>query len=929
MSKTSGFVDPFARDLANFRLTANEIEGSSRRSGEASAYTPISTAPDVIPNTSLFSAPNITFNGETIGRRGRRQNADVGGVSSVNSIGHLSANGSNVMSMDFPVNNSLISNSSPPLTSGFSVPMVAGSRRRSGADSTSPSNGAASTSSFSPPSNAGQTQQFVSQKFDGKSTASQGMLGSAVSPQADPTADWLNDREVIETSRVAKSRSRGGAANSRGSTFVPAKSSGVSFLDGESDGNGENTSFDSAQDQLLREEQEKVKKLEAERLELYADLEAVELEMDAIQKKCDLLEIKEETALVELDTEILTKQAAATSLEEKLQEELKKVAETEQETMKKNSEKHTQELEELETELRQPQRSAYVGRINELQRKCDQISVSTRALREQVALLQLNAPYDKRSIISVVAGEKKSVGEPVSLADDAKRVRAGASSRTEGDESVEDDETPNFSVKFDRALSVIKDYCDERCKELRQHVVDYIHNETLDAAQEVSKARTACWSYEEMDRNSMLASFVQDFLERHRSLINERSELKERNKNHIHQLMKSQCEKLRHDADERIQSMIMSLKAKEELDRQSFEKKLQEDKLAQEESQIKIREADASFAASQLCNLDTRCATERSVRNQLFVAEKEFSLDQVRKKQRGEIDDTIRDLQRKEKERIEETMTRMQRSVVEWKTAVKKLLQQSAVPSSGDSHSHIFAISSTHPHQDEAVSLLMRGKELEDVLSTLIHTVSVEEDNYELDVKRCGEVLSKTMASISSIVQLIEKKKILHQTQAAKAEFQRRIWEREQRKALSTPNMLHLPSALAGSGASSVSSYGSPKEDFEAALLSHLVSIIRNRDAARSQVDKARKNLMTVPAELVEYIRRCAAEKDGTWASLLEAMLDTQQAIEEKVKQENELHSQRVELERQQFEWKMEKEGLDELQKSLMKVEEEMSSKLF
>eukprot|EP00796_Vickermania_ingenoplastis_P004306 gene4306-3121_t len=805
--KKADFSNPFANDLADFQTTAASLRAKKR---EDAASTSLLGGG---PGTSNL---DITLNGEPIGRRGRQQQGQAAAATSFSGFAATPGDISTTFASAVQHQPTASIVSTPALQG---VSSIAG-RRHDGKE-LSPGrqvlfptalhlSSADSTSVF-PQSTA------PARPAKGKTDASDDL-------------EWLRD-----DSAASPARSHGAGGDD------------ASFLQEPLQPDAARHPPALPEKDLLKAQQEK------DRQELFAELEAAELEIEATEKRMDVQRIKDETELLDLETNLLTKRSEAGREEEALKAKLEATQRYTEEKLASMASQHDRNMTALRAEVEQAEETKYSTRLKRVEENLKQAQESVGALKEQVTLLRFRSPRDRRSIVAAIK-------------------EAAVKDQDEGEESSAAEPEDHLEKLLGGSLVLLKDYCNRRCEALRERVVENIRRETLESAHQVRLHRESAWLYEAMDRKTMLSEHIQQSLQRFLDFFRERGNLKERNIKNVHDVLRHQCEKLRSDTAQKLQQAITQIEARLTLQSTDYQKHLEESAHLLNEQHTGIRKMDASLRSSQIEELETRCGTEAALRRQLFGAQKKSAHEQLHQLRRQHID-PFEELRAEMRGELQDGPGKLQRILSDLKTDIQARLTQAP-----------------RLCYDEAATLRMKLEEMEEIIATVHHTTTQEQQQCRVEAKRCEELLGRISCTFSAVFATMKKRRSEQQATANKLDFLRTAWELEHRKALGAPHVVSVAGiSLDSSPSPPLEVYADPSRATVAAALEALTAGLRLHATRAAYAAAARESLYKTPAELMRYLRQYCARVDRGWAGILRATLDTQAALDDRAKLEAQL----------------------------------------
>lgn len=822
--------------------------------------------------------------------------------------------------------------------------------------------------SVAPGADSGQAQQFlrgIPAQSPPKSSSSSRNLSA---PELSDDLPWLSDVPhsiSTEASSPAAGRSPSGPDGAERRLFIPPPAAAVlpasyqvlddtsapSFLQDDDEKNDRsatqifrpNAPEEQLPPQALPSAVEstsaisswilKQTKLEEEKKELYSELEGLELEIEMIDRKMSLQQIKDETELLQLDTELLTCRAMVSCEEEKAADKRKETEELEREITEMEPIRRAREWKELQEEVLSGERSRYELRMKHLLKQLEDVSGSVALLQNQQELLRFSHPYDKRSVLAVISSSSKGPSETPSTFSSPGTGSQESKSRNEeenaklnsekyllpeGEQSERTEARQRVQWHIDKALEIIKNYCNEHCQSLRKGIIDVIHRETERAAHEVRQARESSWIYEAMQRKEQMAAYKSQSLEEYLAFFRRRGAATAKNSRNIHEIIKSQHEQLRNATRERLSQAEHRVEAQIKYQEESNGKKVQESFLLQKERLGRNEKMDSEWRQAKLEELRTQCHTKLVVKKKLLLAEREVLKEQCMSTSRSVTKERCSNfsaLQEESKMSVRKNICNAQELLDElkhhiesqflWRKGYKELKTSSSCKS---------------------VASKAKVEELR-VLLEEAQQVTVEELNQcQVKTKRVEELFLKATSLLSCILELLSEKRRRQQSQQQEISLQRTRWEREHQKALAAPQQAEVFSTIgAARGApqnqnaltSTPLVYTDPTRVMIASYLSELVnrlqSFFKGQNELRQERDKQRQS----PNGLIHCMRQHHSRVNQAWATVLEAVLRVQDLSAEKTKHDAQMIIQQERLAQEKNALNVEQDVLENERKSL------------
>lgn len=974
--KVKDISDPFADDLANFSTVADSLwpKASEKTSSfvASSAKVMNSVFSSQLETTSSggSNAPNISVHGSgPIGHRDRQLRAEssLGLTVGVEGMGRGPVAGRRGVGAPSasPSTLSTVLASSPPLiprSDSNTIGTVLQGRRAEvqGGQPRSDGGGVAHQSRFSSTFGAVSPSPLFSSSSDGSAqrggnaaqtpfnlwespspTPPTSSTANKEMPPREPSEDlpWLSDSLSMKVSAGPRSPPRGFQPGGMGvetssrappSNSIPVSdASSLPFFLQDNDKERQNTVEQKSRQETITVQNSapsivveaptsipqwvvKKKKLEEEEKNLYSDLEAIELEIEMLDKKMDLQRIKDEAELLQLDTEVIISHEKLLQAEEDVKMKYEEMKAFKAEMTEKNDRRYERELGDIKENVLSGERSKYQLRLKRLQEMVEEIQRSVTALQNQKALLSLRHPFDKRNILARLALDDKDMSElrdsPSSISEqspppsgiiskDRISMNNKDSSKTEDKSGGEKGEGGYEQVQsyIRKALEIIKDYCDDYCRGLRSGIIDVIHRETEQAAHQVRLMRESSWISTMTDRKSELATYKAQSLEEYLAFFRRREDEKAKNIKYVHEMIKSECEKLRLAARERLSQAVYHVEAKIKYEQANYEKKVQEALAFQKERETKSNLMDKEWKQIKMEELRTRCQTEMVVRKKLFLAEKETLEKQCKNFTNSRMRDQscgFLKLKDEAKANVHESIRNVQDVVLE----LKNHLESQFLQHKGNKEVK-FPLSST------ALSAKMKVEELRETVRAVQQMTEAEHHHCEIKTKRVEALLCQGASLLSRLLELLREKRTQQHSHEQELSFQCKLWEREHRKALESPHLVHM-SPCPSTGSDVMSSeedtlhssrgvdvtappvYTDPTRVMVTSYLQALDKKLHAYFNSNQNLRKKRNQLRHSPREIMNSMRQHHLYVNQAWANVLEATLQLEEALEAKGKYE-------------------------------------------
>lgn len=844
------FEDPFADDLRGFRSTAAGLG----RANASPAPSAAGRARDAAP--PLFSVPGAGLQGAAASASGRG-----GGTASPTSVFGSS------------VGTSLFAPSSA------SAAPVAGRRARAEAATASHASGGAAPS--------GNLQATTQAPAPHRSVAA-----SPAQAPAAATLSWLDDVEVTSAPSVANSAATGtsrlppppplrpgagptpaavaaSAADAQGAplpSFLdfgggshPAAPSSTGPRPGSAAGvvAAPETAMRAAAAAAEAEAQRKSRELR----DLYATLDALEAEQQRLAERLDDREVREEAELLTLQTSALVK---ATELEEREEELATKRAELQRQTAERLdalTRRYAEETAAQAAEVRGLDGARYA---KQLQQVCERHAATeqvVRELREQAALLVTTQPYSE-------------AGVRIALAD-AASTAAGLES---SDGSAADSSaSPALEAALLHAVALLRGYCDERLRAARDKLVDYMHENALEAAHAVRRRREAAWAEDAMRHKELFAHHLTDMMQRYVAFYKERALLKQENMTALHTELQQTAADLRRSAADRLQQLLRDVTAKMALSTRRYTESAAAASDGLQRKARAVLDGDAAVAAAQGQELESRLVTEAQARRQRHRAEQASLAEQLQRWRRCGEAIKQEAFDHLCKEAAGATSAQRARPLLDEVMALKARLEERLHPRAGGGGGRGDDVTSPIAAARTAASVArMHAEELAHVVRSSTAQAAAQQEAAETARQRCVEQRAALTQSLcTETVERLQRVRSTQHAHQARLDAMVRTWATAHRQNLAAACSLTLPTSGSTTGvtdaAYTTETYAAPRDVASTALLEALQDKLHARDATRRVALDARRVAVKECARRLGDVHATQATLHEQWGEVWSA----------------------------------------------------------
>ncbi|KPA76523.1 hypothetical protein ABB37_07818 [Leptomonas pyrrhocoris] len=833
--------DPFANDLNNFRTVVAGLRRQASSSPMGSSFG------HGLGGGTSDASPLLSF---------QSTSGPLGAASSVQGAGSpIFSSGASGVSL-FPS----ASNAAP----------VAGRRARGTLSASSPLS--AAPSSVPPSSESGAHPLSVSHQRTQLSVplTQAPPLASAVTT----TLSWLDYMESVPPPQPqAAAAHRQGLpplSTSPPTSFTAAAGNVLSFLNfGDADGAGSTTpppahetTFQPETSPAPAAAAAEAEKKRAELRDLYATLDALDMEQQRLDERLDTRQLKEETALLALETSVKEKANELVDKEEELATKHTELASRTAERLEALSSRYTRETEAQSTEVRSLDGARLEKQLQQVRSQRTAAENEVKILRERAALALAMEPFSERGIRVAL-----SATAPTSS---AASDHAGASDG-EGDTAP----SASLEMRLQKSVDLLRAYCDQRLHHARAHLVDYVHAETLEAAHAVRRTREQLWADDAVQHKTLFNQYLTDMMQRYMLFYKERALLKQQNISSLQEEIRSTAAELRSNAAARLAGLLKDVTAKMTLSESRLTKSAEEAKSELQRKCAAVVETDVAMAITQRKELESRQLVEAQARRQRFRAEEQSLLDQLQRLRRSSETAAHGGFQSLLDSVGPSGLNRAQ-TLDEEVAALKGRVHEKLLGGGASSSSELRAASSAaHMHAEELVHVIRRA----------LAETAAQQPSLTLSRQRCDELRRELLHGVGeTVIERLQHARCVQHAHQSRIDAQRKTWEAAHRQNLAAACSLVLPisgsTAKTGDAQYVAETYAAPQDVTSIALMDLVRDKLQSRDDARRHLLQSRKECATRCFRLLDDIHARQEAVRTTWEDLWGAAqtLLTQQA---------------------------------------------------
>ncbi|EAN79398.1 hypothetical protein, conserved [Trypanosoma brucei brucei TREU927] len=501
----------------------------------------------------------------------------------------------------------------------------------------------------------------------------------------------------------------------------------------------------------------------AEQRDLLASLDAVEIELREVQSKINLLQIKSDTELIELETAIIQKEMQLESGEVSLVAERQTLEEQNRKRIESLEENTIRLLRQQSDEITVATSEVYQGQLKSFATSIENTQERIKRMQQQRELLLQNHRFDEEGILVALTDEEDRMSAS-SYANDSESEAGGGT---------------NIEVKISAALRLFQQWNKERLASIAGSVVDYLHKETNEVAREVRHNHTLSYLQDATARKELLNTFFREMASTYLDFFNNRAQQRSKRTTEVRDGLRQATEKLRELAKQRMESRMNDISTKANEAARRFQKLTLEAIECADRKAAAVRASDDSVARSQYVEQQSRCGMELGCLEKLHSAELDTLRDQL-----GRLRDSESKTSRK-KEEIKNICTSRADFVV---ASVRKLESSIREQLEGQKlwnktlRSQAEGVMSLL--MDDMLDLRMGIQEKEAVVLSLLDDTQRRQNELSGTRLRCGELREQISEKLQEAVQCARQHHVLQESRVASVELTRTAWEHEQRELL-------------------------------------------------------------------------------------------------------------------------------------------------
>nr|CCC95035.1 conserved hypothetical protein [Trypanosoma congolense IL3000] len=501
-------------------------------------------------------------------------------------------------------------------------------------------------------------------------------------------------------------------------------------------------------------------KRRTEQRDLLSSLDAVDIELQETNTAIDLLQIKSDAELTELETSLIKKQmelesAEATAASEQLlfEEQHRRSIESLQESTKRLLKQQAEEVSASTNELYEGQLRSFVANVEGVRGRIER-------LQQQRELLLQNHRFDEKGILVALIDEEEN--SPASnIASDGANGGVG------------------LEAKMSAALRIFQQWSNKQLCAIAQDVVEHLHKETSDVVYEIRKNRELAFLQNAADRKEMFNEFLREMISDYRDFFETRAQQKVKNAAVLREGLREASQKLRELSERRLQSRMHEATAKAAESSRRFQSLTLEAVDCAQRKNAALRESDGSVARSQYVEQQQRCEMELSVLEKLHKSERCTLKEQLDRLRKAGLEDT------NQQKQIKSLCTAKAELVV---AAIREL--ENSVKEQLGKQSRRTVSLCPEPEgvmrlvDDEMADVCMAVQEKEAVIASLIGDAQKRQNELCRTRLRCDELREQITEKIQDAVHYARQHRASHESYLSSVDLLRTAWEREQRELL-------------------------------------------------------------------------------------------------------------------------------------------------
>ncbi|KPI90211.1 hypothetical protein ABL78_0729 [Leptomonas seymouri] len=586
--------------------------------------------------------------------------------------------------------------------------------------------------------------------------------------------------------------------------------------------------------------------------DLYATLDALDMEQQRLDERLDIRQLKEEAELLALETSVATKTNELADKEETLAAKHTELASHTEERLRALSSRYTREMEAQSAEVRSLDGARFEKQLQQVRTQCAAAEESVKSLREQAALALALEPFSEKGVRVALSA-------------------ATAASATPGhsdlkDESGDTESSAPLETGLQKAVDLLRAYCDQRLGHARERLVDYVHTETLEAAHAVRRKREHVWADDAVEHKTLFNQYLASMMQRYMLFYKERALLKQQHIESLQSELRSTASELRNHAATRLEGLLRDVTAKITMSTDHQTKSAEEAKSRLQHTFETVLEADKAMGTKQRSELASRQLAEAQARRQRFQAEEQSLLDQQQR------------LRRSNETSARDGFQSLRDTAASCGIGRAQILDEEAAALRTRVNEKLRGIGSSSSSELRSASSIahMRAEELVHVIRRALAEETAQQHSLSLAYQRCDELRSALLHSIrEGMVERLQHTRCAQHAHQSRIDAQRKAWEAAHRQNLAAACSLVLP--ISGSTAQTedvqyvTETYAAPQDVASIAWLDVLRDKLQSRDDARRRLLQSRKECATRCFRLLDNVRAQQETIQTTWQDLWDA----------------------------------------------------------
>lgn len=646
-------------------------------------------------------------------------------------------------------------------------------------------------------------------------------------------------------------------------------------------------------------------KQKSELRELYATLDALDMEQQRLEDRLEARQLKEENELLALETNVMARTNELADKEEELASKHAELAAHTAERLAALASRYAREMESQAAEVHTLDGARFEKQLQQVRTQCTAVEEAVRGLQEQAALALATEPFSERGVrvaLAEAAAASSSAAEKslANLSGSAKNVLDKAESGAEaaeplaGEKSEEEEgetrsvASASLDASLQRAVELLRAYCDQRLGHAKDRLVDYVHDETLEAAHGVRRQREQSWADDAVQHKTLFSQYMTDMMQRYMVFYKERALLKQQNITSMQEELHKTAAELRDRAAARLQGLLRDVTAKVTLSTEQQAKSADEAKSRLQKQCSAVLEGDAAMATGQRKEVESRLLAEAQARRQRFQAEEQTLLDLLQRLRRSN-ESASRTGFESVRASAEAAGPQQVRSLDEEVAALKARVDEKlrAETQSQSATAPLLSLGGA------ASAARMHAEELAHVVDRAVADATAQQRALRVSRQRCEELRRELLEKMQeAVVDRLQHTRCVQHAHQSRIDAQRKVWEAAHRQNLAAACSLLLPVSGSTAGTAdtqyTVDTYAAPQDVAAIALLDVVRDKLHSRDTARRQLAQARQECAARCFRLLEGVKGQQESVRATWEDVWTAAQTqlTQQATTHEVQLE-------------------------------------------